>query len=381
MQIRDIELIDNTLFAATEGGILTLVGQENNLITNIDELNGVDISSIEKDKYNNLWVGGNSPYGFLQSYDPFTKKSLSYFDFNLTSIVDIQAVDSITWVLFKVGQDNGLMKLIYNEEWQYRDSYKNFPDEITKINCLLARDSIIVIGTNNGIYSANIDNNLKSPSSWVKIVQNFNDEVSSISFSAESIVFTTFNGLYIYSLSSGEIINENIQANLDNAHNIYIIDDEYWFSDNNLIYLYKDNELLYFDNIYNILSITNNGYECIIGSERGITYLSKNMNTGIYEKSFFVPNSPITNNFSAIEVLQDGRLVGGSSQGLSIFSNQGWRNILKIKDINSEIINESYNYDQFIADTVEYDFGEFISDIEQGPDGLVYCAIRGSRVL
>ena len=27
-------------------------------------------------------------------------------------------------------------------------------------------------------------------------------------------------------------------------------------------------------------------------------------------KSFFVPNSPITNNFSAIEVLQDGRLVG-----------------------------------------------------------------------
>ena len=380
MQIRDIELIGNTLFAATEGGILTLVGQENNLITNIDELNGVDISSIEKDKNNNLWVGGNSPYGFLQSYDPYAKKSLSYFDFNLTSIVDIQAADSITWVLFKVGQDNGLMKLIYNEEWQYRDSYKNFPDEITKINCLLARDSIIVIGTNNGIYSANINNNLKSPSSWIKIVQNFNEEVSSISFSQESIVFTTFNGLYKYSFASGEIINENIQANLGNARNIYIINDEYWFSNNNLIYLYKDNELLYFDNIYNILSITNNGDECIIGSERGITYLARNTNTGIYEKSFFVPNSPITNNFSAIEVLQDGRLVGGSSQGLSIFSNEGWRNILKIKNINSEIINESYNYDQFIADTVEYDFGEFISDIEQGPDGLVYCAIRGSRV-
>ena len=48
--------------------------------------------------------------------------------------------------------------------------------------------------------------------------------------------------------------------------------------------------------------------------------------------------------------------------------------------MNTEIIHESYNYDQFIADTVEYDFGEFIADIEQGPDGLIYCSIRGSRI-
>ena len=53
---------------------------------------------------------------------------------------------------------------------------------------------------------------------------------------------------------------------------------------------------------------------------------------------------------------------------------------MKIDEIDTEIINENYNYDLFIADTVGYDFGEFISDIEQGPDGLVYCSIRGSRV-
>ena len=78
LQIRDIEFIDNTLFAATEGGILTLVDQENKVITNIDGLNGVDILSIEKDTYDNLWIGGNSPDGFLQSYDPICKK-ISFF--------------------------------------------------------------------------------------------------------------------------------------------------------------------------------------------------------------------------------------------------------------------------------------------------------------
>ena len=193
MQIRDIEFIENTLFAATEGGILTLVEQENNVITNIDGLNGVDILSIEKDMHDNLWIGGNSPYGFLQSYDPFGKKQLFSFDFNLTSIIDIQVADSITWVLFEVGQDNGLMKFIYNEKWEYRDSYKNFPDEITKINCLLASDSLIVIGTNNGLYSSNINDNLKNPSSWTKIVQNFNDEITSISSNSR---FFSFHNLY-----------------------------------------------------------------------------------------------------------------------------------------------------------------------------------------
>ena len=80
LQIRDIAYIDNILFAATEGGILTLDEQENSVITNIDGLSGVDILTIEKDMYDNLWIGGNSPYGFLQSYDPFAKKSLSSFD-------------------------------------------------------------------------------------------------------------------------------------------------------------------------------------------------------------------------------------------------------------------------------------------------------------
>ena len=88
----------------------------------------------------------------------------------------------------------------------------------------------------------------------------------------------------------------------------------------------------------------------------------------------------MTNSFSAIEILEDGRFVGGSSHGLSIYSNSGWRNILEIKNPGTESVNAVYDFDQFLADTVLYDFGSFIADIEQGPDGLIYCAIRGSYI-
>ena len=71
-------------------------------------------------------------------------------------------------------------------------------------------------------------------------------------------------------------------------------------------------------------------------------------------------------------------MVGGNANGISILSDEGWRNILEVKNINSNIINEDYDYSTFIADTIPYDFGGFISDIEEGPDGLIYLAIRGS---
>ena len=57
-------------------------------------------------------------------------------------------------------------------------------------------------------------------------------------------------------------------------------------------------------------------------------------------------------NFSSIEVLDDGRLVCGSSRGLSIYDDKkGWRNILEIKISDSDTINQDYDYSKFIADS------------------------------
>ena len=79
--------------------------------------------------------------------------------------------------------------------------------------------------------------------------------------------------------------------------------------------------------------------------------------------------------------MNDGRVVCGSGHGISIYDyNNGWRNILEYKQPETLAILNNYDYNSFIADTIPYDFGEYISDLEEGPDGLLYCAIRGSRV-
>tara|TARA_X000000950_G_C13911642_1_gene659200 strand:+ start:1105 stop:3492 length:2388 start_codon:yes stop_codon:yes gene_type:complete len=380
LQIRDVEFIENTLYTATEGGILSIKENDYSVITNTNGLIGVDLLSIAKDNNDNLWIGGNSPFGFLQLYDPLNKEPISSFDFQLTAIHDIQVKGSITWILFQDGQDNGLMKFVFDDRWEYRDSYRNYPEEISKINCFIALDSMIFLGTNDGIYSSMLENNLKNPFSWTKSIQDIEEPISSIDSNADGLVFTTDNGLFEYSYLSNQLNQIETQIELEQAQNIFVYGNDYWFSEGKHLYLFRNNELTLIENKYNILTISKVGDKYTLGTDNGIIFLEWKSSTELFEKSLFIPNSPVTNSFSAIEVLEDGRLVGGSNQGLSIFSNAGWRNILEIKEINTEIINESYNYDQFIADTVEYDFGEFISDIEQGPDGLVYCAIRGSRV-
>ena len=64
--------------------------------------------------------------------------------------------------------------------------------------------------------------------------------------------------------------------------------------------------------------------------------------------------------------MEDGRLVGGSGSGISIYNGIGWRNILEIKTSGTLSIGDHSDFNYFIADTVGYDFGEYIADIEQG---------------
>ena len=82
--------------------------------------------------------------------------------------------------------------------------------------------------------------------------------------------------------------------------------------------MYDDDGLITLDVRYNILSVSKNNDNYIVGTDNGITFLNRKVETGVFEKRLFTPNSPITNSFSAIEVLQDGRLVGGSSK-VSLF--------------------------------------------------------------
>ena len=64
----------------------------------------------------------------------------------------------------------------------------------------------------------------------------------------------------------------------------------------------------------NISALSTHQNEILLGTSNGLTFV----NITSYFSSRLVPNAPAQNNFSALTVLEDGRLIGGNANGISI---------------------------------------------------------------
>jgi len=379
LNVRDLTSLDNELFAATEGGIFHIKDQVYETYTTVDGLLGVDLAAIDHDHNSNIWIGGNVPFGFVQVFDPIENKSIISFDFDLTGILDIQVLDSLAFVLFQEGQDFGIMKFLYNDGWEYRDSFRNFPDVVGSIKCFLANDSTLFIGTNYGIYLGNLSDNLKDPNRWLAFDDAMDFEVTSATFNDSFIAFSSKTSLYEISIQSGNWEAITFSYSFSNISEITVSENIYWIIDQKKLYRKSNAGDALLENRYWLSGMTRVNNQMIVGVRNGLLFI-EDLDNGNEMVTRFLPNAPVTSGFSAITVLDDGRLVGGSAQGISIFNDEGWRNILEIKTNNTDTIHSNYDYSHFIADTIPHDFGGFIADLEQGPDGLLYCAIRGSYV-
>ena len=388
LKINKVIVAGDSIICATEGGLL--IKKENNYrtLTTINGLHSVDISTIEKDAFGNFWIGGSTPLGFIQIYD-FNIGSIEVFDFGLSKITDIYFDSENAYAAFIDGQDVGLVKFVYsNDKWSYRDIYRNFPVALDEINGLeilptmLSTEKNIFLATNMGLFIGKISTNLKDPNNWQRGFCCFdNGPIKAMTRYKDGIVFIFDEDnndpakvYYIY--PSGEFYlydNLDIPIPIVFEEMIFDNDDDILGIKNKTFYSQKD---AFYPKIQliglNSLSLGLD-QEIIIGSDLGLKSIQPNM-----EVSSFIPNAPASSKFTAVEVLRDGRLVGASSNGLSIKDFNGWRNIIEAQSNSSVKINEFYDYDKFIADTIAYDFGDAVADIEQGPDGLLYLAIEGT---
>ena len=69
LNVRDIISTEEAIYAASGGGILEIKNNQYSTYTTINGLNGVNLSCMALDHQSNLWIGGQSPFGFLQVYD------------------------------------------------------------------------------------------------------------------------------------------------------------------------------------------------------------------------------------------------------------------------------------------------------------------------
>ena len=376
LELRDIVQIGDTTYCATGGGLVSYNNGNFEVYTTVDGLHRVDLFSISKDKYRNVWLGGKSPNGFVQIYN-IEKNNINIFDYGLTEITEFWVGDSIAFAAFIDGQDLGLIKWVYSDgEWSYRDIYRNFPFVIESINGLEIINNTVFLATDNSLLKADILSNLKDPNSWALVSNDFDGPIGAMCQTNNGFAFTLNENIYKVFYNNGAIQYEQLDIQMPVNFTDMLFDEEefVWGIHNRNVYSQKNDFVpITTGKTFYTISSDNQG-NIIIGSELGLIVIDKIT----HEKNVYTPNSPATGKFSALKVLSDGRLVGASSKGLSIKDFDGWRNVLEIKYENTEVVKSNYNYNTFIADTIKYDFGDAVTDLEEGPDGLVYCAIEGT---
>lgn len=365
-----IEMGD-TVYCATDGGILKfdVAASSFETYTNLHGLSGTDIAAIAKDHKNQIWIGGASPDGFINIFDPETEEVTTVFDYDLSEILDFAVGDSVVFGAMDLNQDLGIIEFrLTDSGFEYRDVYKNWPITVSSISGIAIRGDSLLVGTDAGLLSANwAGDNLKDPAMWGMPFSDLTGNVTAVSLSGDTVFVAIGSSVY-------SIADDGLSLVLSGSNEVLDIADDglgsFWAATENTI-LHGSNSAVSSSFDLTALLVSESG-KVFAGTEQGIAEFSESSSTF----SRWIPNAPLTNYFSAICVLDDGRIVAGSNAGLSIRETKGWRNI--VEDYYTQSTNTSHDYDFYVADTVQIDFGDFVADMEQGPDGMLYLAIRGT---
>ena len=248
---------------------------------------------------------------------------------------------------------------------------------LNEISGLVMAGEMLYVGTDQGMFSGNWKTtNLKDPANWQQDDE-LTGSISTFKQDGEIILLLMDNDVYEFNIMTAS-------SNLlwDYYHDSYEIYDviqdnegELWGVLNTKFMKMNTTTVTWSKETgeqFKRIFYLNDG-TIVAGTTTGLLFLNENTQSFTRKK----PNGLLMNNVSAVHVMTDGRLVAGSRYGLMIKEGAGWRNIVGF-DGDDLIISNNKDYARFVADTIPVHFGNYIADIEEGPDGLLYCGVRGT---
>jgi len=372
LNVNQILEFDETIIGATEGGLL-MYDKNTKLfdeLNNIDGLSRSKISCIALGNSNQVWVGGGEPHGFIQLYDINKRGNVQEFEYDVTEIIDFAVSDSLIYAIYRDQNDYGLIEIIYfNGEYIHKDLYPNWPHNTKLHEVELYKDQVFV-GTELGLYFGEIG---VDPNNWHLPFAELESTVKSLFLNDEKLSCISNDKVYTIDINSSMILFIDNLNGISLSDFVIKSDGSIIGFDRNEIYLINGSIIEKISAQKNTLNsvIILNDDNVVFSTITGLAVLKDNQNI-----EYVIPNSPVTNNFQAITIFEDGRVVAGSARGIAIKESKGWRNIVESTDNISVQLDK--NYDFFIADSIPVDFGSSIAKMIQGPDGLLYCAIEGA---
>jgi len=425
---------NNIVYLSTSGGLLKFdpTTEKFSAIKMEGGLVYLDLSTIEVDSKNRLWLGGSYPNGCLQVYEPDkgTVRKITHLD--IAQISKIQIGEEIAFAVYEgaTSTDIGILEFTLDSDGLpiYKDYFNNFSSDatITDISDLDILSDSIFVTTNVGIFSGNYKvDNLKTTTEWEQIFtgtsakQFIPGAEPLIIF--DSSIYRRENNLWIeyydfpsegtyycekkidgdsidcaidldcsdYSnpedptkkLDLGYCGKKIIRAEKDEGSVKLLFDNSYYELENGELTFSYENSVGNQDMEKNIIGgKMKTEFTCFTYMENGNKLFGLN-NYGFLHMSaennmspiIFAPNTPFNNKYNAITVTSSGILAATTQLGSLVWDGEQYQNYIP---------SRYYTYYPSISNTVQFNYvsllynpGEQspISILEKGSGHLLFC--------
>lgn len=349
----------------------------------------LEISDFGVDINNELWALCNDGTLFKENSN-----------FGINHLIDIDDAYSLSFsdesIFFLYeGVDYGIIEVTYNDnEVYFKDYYYGFSSQGIEFSKLVISNNFIYVLSSEGVYYADLTNNLKDVSSWNLIGST--DDIIDIISHGSSAVFISDSEIRFFSSETNQVTNSfsyvNIGAptgdfiasfsNSDLNDRVYILADQRIFSidsNGNVENWYttdainlSNGQSLFVDESSIYVGIKNQGFSTIREYEiDNLTEINQcSPNTFIQNKEGFPMVEALTYN--------DGKLYGVSRDGVFIYNNENFINLISNSSRHSYL--ESQNLDacnHFIAHQLNYVPGSKISSSVLFYDNKLYVPNSG----
>lgn len=353
LKVRQTVEINRKIICATSGGILILDRESESfeMLTNIDGLAETDLSAITVDKNGHLWIGSSSPRGIIQIYDIEKKQAVKTFDFNLSQVTDIAASDSVVFVAYSKNLDWGILEFVWHEgKFIYRQIYNPSQESLDYITNLTIRGDSLFAATNLGLFVGDFQRYiLNYPQNW--------NILSGFPLNSVTVLKAVDSEILI--VASGEIWSYTDTLRQVSVAESSLLD--VTRSNDGTLYGLTKWKLVRFNELGEIVMARKPGARCrrletlndgnlLIATDRGFAIWR------VDREGFewYTPNTLISNVYSAMAVLDDGRLVAVGREGISVLTEYGWYNVVPSNSMWAIRDHDPGDFSAFVADTVQF---------------------------
>ena len=376
LDMRDIKVVENKIYIATSGGLLSY-SRDNDNFTKFkqeDGLSSISVQSIYQDKNGILWLGmeeGEINYYYPEKEEVNNNYIENYdyqnFKEKLDSIKVIQGNGQHCFAVCQMDMDWGVLHFYWkNGRWLYKDFYFSIGDKSSRIKDLYLGPETLFVATTSGLYYNETPllevSNLKSPNAWKKVQGTGGNIIKSVTGIDGNVYFSKDASLFrieendIQSLSKIEgrinsITGNNGKIILSGAHLVQV----YKVGQNGDLKLnYK--KVLKDTEIKKLASVNNTVYG--ITKTKGLfQYRSGDKNI-----EFYKPNTLLNAGITSLYSDRENEIIAASKKGFSILKNGAWYNLIRTRDYEEPFKGETISEmdpEKFSAGSLAYHISNF----------------------